>query len=606
MLSVRNVHKAFGAQVIFDGATLQMNDGDRCAVVGPNGAGKSTLFRLLLGEAEPDTGDIVVRRGVRIGHLPQETATLGEGSVLAETLGGEDEHAAPDEKRTAQAKKVLMGLGFRTTDFDRPVPALSGGWRMRVAIARLLMENPDVMLLDEPTNHLDLESLLWFQDYLRYWRGALLLISHDRAFVNAVTDTILDLRDHRFFKYPGDYEKFVASRRQEEEQLIAAYDRQQKEIEDHEEFIARFRAQASKAPQVQSRIKMLEKIERIELPPEIKRVKIRFPQPARASARVIALKGASKSYGDLKVYEDLDFELERGYRAVLVGHNGAGKSTLLKMLAGVLPPDKGERWLGTNVRVGYYTQHRVEMLKPERTVIEEAQDTQRMNPDLFVRTVLGTFLFQGDTIYKKVAVLSGGEKSRLALVKLLLDPPNLLLLDEPTTHLDMFSVDALIDALKEFEGTLCFISHDLHFINSLAEHVVHVDAGKVTVYPGNYEYFQRRLAQKRAEGEDGDVPPEAAAPVRRPTAMESSSVKSTREDAKDIKDDQRRREKRRRRLNAEIREIEEEMTELNTQMASIFIKSDYQKLMHLDRLVKAYEKELAEKKAALAKTDGPA
>ncbi len=600
MLTVKNLDKAFGPQVIFEGASLQMNEGDRFALVGPNGAGKSTLFRLLLGEIEPDKGEIVLRGGLRLGHLPQEVAPLGDQSVLEETLGlSADGHGVANERESAEAKKILMGLGFRVTDFGRPVNELSGGWRMRVALARLLLQDPDLMLLDEPTNHLDLESLLWFQDYLRKWRGALLLISHDRSFVNAVAQSILELRDRRFYKYPGDYEKFLETRRQEEERLIAAYERQQKEIREHEEFIARFRAQASKAPQVQSRIKMLEKMELIELPPDVKRVKIRFPQPARASTRVIALKGIQKSYGDLRVYDGLDFELERGQKAALVGHNGAGKSTLLKILAGVLPVDGGERVLGLNVQCGYYTQHRVEMLKPDRTVLEEAQDTKRMNPDLLVRTVLGTFLFQGDTVHKKVGVLSGGEKSRLALVKLLLDPPNLLLLDEPTTHLDMFSVQALVDALKEFDGTLCFISHDLFFINSLADHVVHVDRGRVTVYPGNYEYFQRRQAQKREETEE-DAAPTTPWPGHNGRARQDApSVKSSPEDARRLREAQRQREKLRRRLNAEIREIEEEIQDLQTRMGSMFIKSDYQKLMELDRMIKACEKDLREKRAAL-------
>jgi ATP-binding cassette, subfamily F, member 3 len=600
MLTVKDVHKAFGAQVIFEGVSLQINEGDRIAIVGPNGAGKSTLFRVLLGEVEPDEGQVIARRGLRIGYLPQETAPFGDGAVVrgVAVFGREDlvQHAA-----VAEAKKILMGVGFRVKDFERPVRELSGGWMMRVAIARLLLQKPDLLLLDEPTNHLDLESLLWFQDYLTALKGAILLISHDRAFLNAVARDILDLRRHQLHRYPGDYEQFLRMREQEEEQLLAAYKRQQKEIEDAEEFIARFRAQASKAPQVQSRIKMLEKMELIEIPPEIKKVRIRFPQPSRTGVRVLALKGASKSYGDVKVYDNLDFELERGQKTVFVGHNGAGKSTLLKLLAGVIPFDSGERALGLNVNVGYYSQHRVEMLHPERTVLEEANDTKRMNPDLFVRTVLGTFLFQGDSVFKKVGVLSGGEKSRLALVKLLLDPPNVLLLDEPTTHLDMVSVEALVGALQEFEGTVCFISHDLFFINSLADHVLHVEAGKVTLYPGNYEYFQRRQSQRSLEAET----PAFTAPKREaaPTPMPAHPPRTSPEDAQKARQEQKGRDKARRRLNAEIRELEEELADLNNQMASIFIKSDYQKLMLLDRSVKAVEKELSEKRTALEKAD---
>jgi ATP-binding cassette, subfamily F, member 3 len=599
MLTIQNVHKAFGSQIIFNGADLQMNSGDRFALMGPNGAGKSTLFRMLLGEVEPDEGEIVVRRDLRFGHLPQETASFHGRSVLEETLGSPETHPDGhiDERAAAGAKKILMGLGFRTADFARPVEELSGGWRMRVAIARLLMEDPDVLLLDEPTNHLDLESLLWFQSYLQRWRGSLLVISHDRAFVNAVVGSIVELRDQQLRRYPGDYEHFLEMRRQEEEKLVAAYNRQQKEIEEYETFIARFRAQASKAPQVQSRIKMLEKMERIELPAELKKVKIRFPQPGRTGVRTLVLKDIHKSYGEVKVYQGLDFELERGQKMAFVGHNGAGKSTLLKLLAGVVPFESGERLPGLNVEVGYYAQHRVEMLNSDRTVLEEAQDTRRMNPDLFVRTVLGTFLFRGDSVYKKVRVLSGGEKSRLALVKLLLDPPNVLLLDEPTTHLDMASVEALTDALKEFEGTLCFISHDLFFVNSLADHVVHVERGKVTVYPGNYEYFQRRQAQKESEGEQ-----EAAPPPARPSLEDAPTVSAVAPAAAEpgpSPEDRRAGKKARRKIKARIADLEDELSGLNGELASHFVKSDYKKLMALDEAIKRAEQELADRRREL-------
>ncbi|MGQ0644346.1 MAG: ABC-F family ATP-binding cassette domain-containing protein [Elusimicrobiota bacterium] len=599
MLTIQNVHKAFGSQIIFNGADLQMNSGDRFALMGPNGAGKSTLFRMLLGEVEPDEGEIVVRRDLRFGHLPQETASFHGRSVLEEALGSPEEHpdGHVDERAAAGAKKILMGLGFRTADFARPVEELSGGWRMRVAIARLLVEDPDVLLLDEPTNHLDLESLLWFQSYLQRWRGSLLVISHDRAFVNAVVGSIVELRDQQLRRYPGDYEHFLEMRRQEEEKLVAAYNRQQKEIEEYETFIARFRAQASKAPQVQSRIKMLEKMERIELPAELKKVKIRFPQPGRTGVRTLVLKDIHKSYGEVKVYQGLDFELERGQKMAFVGHNGAGKSTLLKLLAGVVPFESGERLPGLNVEVGYYAQHRVEMLNSDRTVLEEAQDTRRMNPDLFVRTVLGTFLFRGDSVYKKVRVLSGGEKSRLALVKLLLDPPNVLLLDEPTTHLDMASVEALTDALKEFEGTLCFISHDLFFVNSLADHVVHVERGKVTVYPGNYEYFQRRQAQKESEAEQ-----EAAPPPARPSLEDVPAVSAVAPAAAEpgpSPEDRRAGKKARRKIKARIADLEDELSGLNGELASHFVKSDYKKLMALDEAIKRAEQELADRRKDL-------
>jgi len=598
MLTIRNLHKAFGSQVIFDGASFQMNEGDRWALMGPNGAGKSTLFRLLMGEQEPDDGEIIVRRGLRIGYLPQENAGLAGGTVVEEALG-RPEHATGAEE--AEAKKILMGLGFRVTDFTRSVAELSGGWAMRVAIARLLLEKPDLLLMDEPTNHLDLESLLWFQDYLKYYRAGILLISHDRAFVNALVGGIAELREHRLNFYPGDYEHFLDVRRQEAEQLMAAYERQQKEIKETELFISRFRASAAKAPQVQSRIKMLEKMERIEIPPDARRVKIRFPAPERPGLRTVMLNGVAKSYGPVKVYENLDFELVREQKMAFVGHNGAGKSTLLKMLAGVIPTDSGERVLGLNVNVGYYAQHRVEMLNSQRTVLDEAMDTRRMIPDLLVRTILGAFLFQNDAVYKKVGVLSGGEKSRLALVKLLLDPPNVLLLDEPTTHLDMASVETLVEALKDYNGTLCFISHDVYFVNALADHIVHVEAGKVTVYPGNYEYFQRRQAQKKEESQEAPAP--ARAPTPAPSfAVQSPASPATFPAAQSPADRgaQKAQEKAKKKLKRRIKEIEEELVDLNNEMASVFIKSDYKKLMELDVAIKNLTQELDAKKAELA------
>ncbi len=604
MLTIQNLHKAFGAQVIFEDVSLQINAGDRYALMGPNGAGKSTLMRMIIGQDEPDGGTIQIVRGKRVGYLPQETAEFSNGTVLEETLKGDPdfdgEEAMTDPRRVAEAKKILMGLEFRLTDFDRPVTAMSGGWRMRVAIARLLLQKPDLMLLDEPTNHLDLQALVWFQGFLQNVESAILVISHDRAFVNNLVHGILDLRMQKIFRYKGDYEYFVAQREMEEAKLVAAYERQQGEISDAMDFINRFRAQASKAPQVQSRLKWLDKLERIEIPPEIKHVKIRFPQPPKSGVRVMTLKGVSKSYGNLKVYENLDFDLERHQRIVLAGPNGAGKSTLLKVLAGVLPFESGTRELGLNVTAGYFSQHRLDTLNPERTVLEEATDTRRMNPDLFVRTVLGTFLFRDNSVYKQVKVLSGGEKSRLALAKLLLDPPNLLLLDEPTTHLDMASVESLVGALKAYEGTMVFISHDLYFINALADHVLHVDAGKISSYHGNYEYFQRRQAQKRMELSEGTTPPPPAPARVHSHAPGSPAVSSSADDARRFRESEKSRQKARKKINVRLREIEAELADLQTQMGSVFIQSDYKKLMELDASAKALEEEKARLTAELS------
>ena len=496
MVTLSGVHKSFGQQHLLDGADLQINRGDRFVLVGPNGAGKSTLFKMLLGLEEADGGELSIKRGTVVGYLPQENAPISEESVLAKTL---EDFPEPDGRLVSKAKALLMGLGFKVTDFERPVNQLSGGWAMRVALGRLLIQEPDLLLLDEPTNHLDIDSLFWFQQYLHNYPGAVFLISHDRAFINSVCRAIVSLEEQTLRVYHGDYEFFLREKEAAKERIVQQWKQQKEEIAAMEDFIARNRARHSTAARAQSMIKRLDKLERIQLPQEAKTVRFRFPQPRRVGVRVMQLKNVSKAYGDVKVYQNLDFELERGRKMAFVGPNGAGKSTLLKCLAGVIPVDSGERTIGQDVKVGYFSQHREGQLDPDKTVLQEALLVNRDNAELLVRTVLGTFLFPGDAVHKKTSVLSGGEKSRLQLVKLLLDPPNVMLMDEPTTHLDMPSVDALIGALKDFEGTICIISHDLYFLNALADHVLHVDKGKVTLYPGDYEYFKRRQDQWREE-----------------------------------------------------------------------------------------------------------
>ena len=504
MISVRGLKKSFGEQTLYDGADLQLNAGDRYAFVGPNGAGQSTFFKMLLGEEEPDAGGIEWKRGAKAGYLPQENPPVGAETVLETALGG---RLDSDGRETAEAKKILMGLGFKVKDFDRPISELSGGWAMRAALAKLLVDEPELLLLDEPTNHLDLETLLWFQEYLKGYPGAILMISHDRSFIDEVCSAIVAVEEKRLKIYRTDYDGFLAEREAARARLESAWKQQQDEIDAMKEFIMRNRARVSTASRVQSVMKKLEKIEEIVLPPSLKAVKITFPQPGRTGTSVLKLKNVHKSYGPTKVYEGLNFELERGWKMAFVGPNGAGKSTLLKVLGDIIPIDSGERVLGHNVKVGYFSQHREGQLTPGRTVLQEAMSVGRLNGDLFTRTVLGTFLFPGDMVHKKVDVLSGGEKSRLQLAKLLLDPPNVLLLDEPTTHLDLTSVEALVDALKSFDGTICTISHDVYFLNAVADHVVHVVQGKITVYPGNFEYFRHRQAQ--LESETGPVKPTA-------------------------------------------------------------------------------------------------
>ena len=519
MLTISAVSKSFAGRVLFREATLQVNRGDRFGLVGANGAGKSTLFSLILGEASPDEGRISMERGIKFGFLPQESAPVGDETVielataispelvkarrtirLHEAAGDTDDieyHEAIAEfaelgghQLAAKAKRILSGLAFRDADFDRPAGKLSGGWIMRAHLARLLVQEPDLLLLDEPTNHLDLESLVWFREYLRNYPGAILMISHDRDFLNQLVHDIVEISRSRLHRFRGNYDSYLTEKVAREEQHAAAYANQQREIERLQDFVDRFRAKASKASQAQSKLKQIERMDLIEAPLDAEStVKFRFPQPPRSGHRVINLKDVDHSYGELTVYRGLNFEAERMQRVVLVGPNGAGKSTLIKLLAGVLPIQKGELVIGHNVRVGYFAQHRVEQLNGRHTVLEAAQDLPVRPSEQAARTVLGSFLFRGDDVFKPVAVLSGGEKSRLALARLLLDPPNLLLMDEPTTHLDIPSIDALIRALNQYEGTIIFISHDVHFIRALSQQVLHISAGNLTPYAGNYDYY---------------------------------------------------------------------------------------------------------------------
>ncbi len=525
MLTIAGLSKAFGGRVLFDDVSLTLLSGERIGLVGPNGAGKSTLLKIILGQEPPDAGEVTFIRGTRFGYLPQESEPAGNETVLDIAVPHEHEH---DGQFVAKAKQILASLGFKQSDFMRPARELSGGWVMRAHLARLLAEEPDLLLLDEPTNHLDLETLLWFQDYLRHYPGAILLISHDREFLNNLCTHITELRQSRLLRYMGNYDQYLEQRAAAEVTMIATAKAQQREIDRMQLFVDRFRAKNTKAAQAQSKLKQIERLKEdmVETPDGPgPTVGFRFPQPQRSGHRVITLKHvrfgydakpdgrdalsvsavlrrdepralAEQQLGPTKlIYENLHFEAERGQRIVLVGPNGAGKSTLLKLLAGVLQPQSGVRQLGHNAKSGYFAQHRAQMLNPKHTVLQEAMETPQRVTEQFVRTVLGSFLFRGDDVFKPVSVLSGGEKSRLALVKLLLDPPNLLLMDEPTTHLDLASVDALIEALQPYEGTLIFISHDVHFIRVLANHVVRVENGRLRHFTGGYQYYLDKTSQ---------------------------------------------------------------------------------------------------------------
>ena len=510
MLTISKVSKAYGGRTLFSDVSLQVNRSERIGLVGPNGAGKSTLFSLILKESSPDEGSVAIQRGSTIGYLPQESAPSGDETVLelamaiTPEMGELLQRMKDDEDHEAhglfdelggyllepKAKRILSGLAFRESDFNRPACTMSGGWVMRAHLARLLVQEPDLLMLDEPTNHLDLESLVWFQNYLRNDPGAILMISHDREFLNALVQSIVDINQRKIHRYSGNYDSYLAQRAARDEQHLAAYKNQQKEIQGLQEFADRFRAKASKASQAQSKLKQIDRMDKLEAPvQEDKKIRFRFPQPPRSGLKAITLTGIHHAYGDMKVYQGIDFVAERGQRTVLVGPNGAGKSTLLKILADVIPFQAGTREPGHNVKTGYYAQHRVEMLQTSRSVLQEVMDMDNPVSEQTARTVLGSFLFRQDDVFKSVGVLSGGEKSRLALVKLLLDPPNLLLMDEPTTHLDMASIDALVSALQQYEGTLIFISHDVYFIRALATSVLHISAGQLTPYAGDYQYY---------------------------------------------------------------------------------------------------------------------
>jgi len=527
VLTIKRLTKTMGGRTLLREAEMTINWGERVALVGPNGAGKSTLFRMILDEDQPDEGTIERDDYAITGYLAQEAGEPSDETVLEiamsitpemtsilrtmrefETKGdlSDPKFAKAQDQFTElngyqlepKAKKILAGLGFKQEDFKRKAAEFSGGWVMRAHLAKLLVMEPDLLMLDEPTNHLDLLSLLWLQRYLMNYSGAILMISHDRDFMDAIIETVIEIDPDaaQLISYNGNYSAYLEERDRVYEQKVQAYRAQQKEIKGHEEFINRFRQVGSKAAQVQSRIKLVEKINKLEKPRAPRKpFKFTFPQPPRSNQKLIELEKACQAYGDKVIYKDLDLTIERGDRIVLVGPNGAGKSTLLKIMAGIIPVNSGKYEAGYATKLGYYSQHRLEALNPDNTVLEEVMGCCAELREEDARSILGTFLFRRSDVEKRCSVLSGGEKSRLNLVKFLVDPPNLLLMDEPTTHLDILSIDSLVNALKDYEGTLVFISHDVHFIRSLAETTFHItrkeddSCSTLTKYSGGYDYF---------------------------------------------------------------------------------------------------------------------
>ncbi|HET6892668.1 MAG TPA: ABC-F family ATP-binding cassette domain-containing protein, partial [Pyrinomonadaceae bacterium] len=537
----------------------------------PNGVGKTTLIRMILGEESPDKGTIRKRPRLRLGYLPQELETLSGKSIL--------DAANRDQFPEHEAKRILAGLGFGQQDFCRPVETLSGGHRMRVALAHLLLSNPDVLMLDEPTNHLDKATQHWFEQFLLQSKMTVLVISHDTAFLDRVVTHIWEIRNQTIQECRGNYSRYLEWRAAREDQQEAAAIRQEKEIARVQKFVDRFRYQANKASQVQSRIKQLEKIKVIERTRDTKRVRFKFSSPPASGRQVFELQNIAKSYGLTIVYEALDFAVERGQRVALVGENGAGKSTLLKMLAGVLPFEKGTRTVGHGVTLHYFAQHQAETLNPENTILDSLAEVSSHAEMNFLRGIAGAFLFSGPDQKKPIKALSGGERNRVALARMLVQPANTLLLDEPTNHLDPASVDVLTDALTEYPGTIIFISHDPIFLSRVATRVVEIDCGKVRDYFGDYEYYLWKKAQElesiKSRAEETSVIKVRKQKNRSQLAVSPNGSRSQTERRRELSKTQTRLEKQVADAEVEIAEMESRIRNRDQELANPKLYQDY-------------------------------
>lgn len=537
MVHLNNIGKQYGSQILFTSASLQIPRGTCTGLVGPNGAGKTTIFRLIVGEEEPDKGDIITSKQTKIGYFSQDVGEMAGRSALSEVMAAAADVVALGETMRAmeelmatpmddgamaellerygnvveqfehrggydlesRAQAVLTGLGIGPDDYSRPVESFSGGWKMRIALAKILTVQPDVLLLDEPTNHLDVESIVWLENWLATeYKGAVLMTCHDHDFMNRLATRTVEVANKTTTLYNGNYDFYLREREIRREQLLASFRRQQEMLAKEEEFIAKFAARASHAAQVQSRVKKIEKIERIEIPPEQKRIVFHFGEPPRSGDDVIALKKAGKTWplpggGEKSVFGGISGMIRRGEKIAVVGVNGAGKSTFLKMLAGETEASSGTVTIGANVNTGYFSQHAMDVLEPKKTVFETVQDVIPQANIGVVRNLCAAFLFSGDTVDKRIDMLSGGEKSRVVLATLLARPVNLLILDEPTNHLDILAREVLLDALKKFAGTVVIVSHDRHFLRSLVTRVFAIDHGEMIVYEGDYEYYRSKV-----------------------------------------------------------------------------------------------------------------
>lgn len=634
MIAINNLGKSYGKKVLFQGISLHINRGEKIGLIGPNGAGKSTFFHLLLGDVEPTSGTVTCQKNTRIGYLPQESSFASEHTVLQELTEGDEtirrlkkEKEKLEETNEAgsmrygeilheldvmgffelehKAEKVLMGLGFKESDFQRPIAHMSGGWQMRVLLAKLLTYHYDLLLLDEPTNYLDLNAALWLKDYLAGLNATFIMISHDKVFLTEVTNYSLILEFGSINKVSGNYEHYEQIKEERRTHLQKKFNEVEKKRDQLEKFVSRFHAQPNKAAAVRNKRKTLERMEEVILPPDPRDSirSFRFPATRPSGQRVITLEGIAKSYGDIQVYKDLDFEIEKGEKAVLVGENGAGKSTLLKILAGVVPFDTGERSVGYNVNLGYFSQTRLDTLNPDNTVLEEAYNAAPggMHQEI-LRTILGAFLFSGEDADKKVSVLSGGEKSRLNLAKFLIHPPNFLLLDEPTTHLDVDAVDALVRAMTMYEGTIVFISHDIHFVRSVANVVYEVtvdEAQKVAhvrKFFGNFDYYleKKKESQVILRGSK-------AASLPKVISAEEAERQKAREEEKKKKEEERRRKSHNTAIGAQVQKLQKEKEELQLEsyakaraLSDPKIYGDEERAREYGRRLKDIEKRLAE------------